>query len=183
MPKLNWFNLKQDFAEKLQTQEISQDDISFIKETLQIFARGYFFGGQVGEGGSTVDISTIIQTIYPVGSIYISVNNVNPTILFGGVWEPIEDVFLLACGKRPAGEIGGEETHQLTVGELPAHTHQYKRHSLNREDTDPETGQDAYGVSNKTLDERIGTSEMTGGDQPHNNMPPYLTVYMWKRVN
>lgn len=138
MPKLNWFNLKQDFAEKLQSQEISQDDISFIKDTLQIFARGYFFGGQIGGGGETVDINTIIQTIYPVGSIYISINNTNPTILFGGTWEQIEDVFLLGCGKRSAGEIGGEEVHQLTVDEMPAHSHSYKRHSLNREDTDPE---------------------------------------------
>lgn len=105
MPKFNWFEQKQKFTEKLQTQEISVDDISFIKDTLQIFARGYFFGGQIGGEGSTIDINTIVQAMYPVGSIYVSVNNTNPTILFGGVWEPIEDVFLLACGKRPSERL------------------------------------------------------------------------------
>lgn len=49
--------------------------------------------------------------------------------------------------------------HQLSIGEIPTHSHSYERYSLNREYTDPEPGQDTYGVSNKTLEERIGTSE------------------------
>jgi hypothetical protein len=125
-----------------------------------------------------------IEIVYPVGSIYMSVSNINPNLLFGiGEWEAIEDRFLLGAGSRMSGEIGGEETHTLTIDELPSHSHQYKRHSLDRDDTDPTTGKDAYGVSNKTLDERLGTTELSGGNQPHNNMPPYLTVYMWKRIN
>ena len=126
-----------------------------------------------------------VQSLYPIGSIYISTNSTNPVNIFRfGTWERIEDMFLLAAGSQySAGSTGGEATHTLTIDEIPAHTHQYKRHSLNREDTDPETGQDAYGVSNKTLEERIGTSESTGGGQAHNNMPPYLAVYVWKRIN
>lgn len=133
----------------------------------------------------STDISNTkwIEIVYPIGSIYISVNNTNPNLLFGiGEWEAIEDRFLLGVGTHTAGETGGEEIHTLTIDELPSHSHQYKRHSLNMDDTDPTTGVDAYGVSNKTLDERLGTTELSGGGQPHNNMPPYLTVYMWKRI-
>lgn len=125
-----------------------------------------------------------IEIVYPVGSIYTSVSNTDPKLLFGiGEWEAIEDRFLLSAGNHAAGETGGEETHLLTTDELPSHSHQYKRHSLDRNDSDPTTGKDAYGVSNKTLDERLGTTESSGGNKPHNNMPPYLVVYMWKRIS
>ena len=134
----------------------------------------------------SVDVTNTkwIEIVYPVGSIYMSVSDINPNLLFGiGECEAIEDRFLLGAGNHTAGETGGEETHTLTIDELPSHSHQYKRHSLDRDDMDPTTGKDAYGVSNKTLDERMGTTELSGGDQPHNNMPPYLAVYMWKRIS
>lgn len=125
-----------------------------------------------------------IDIVYPVGSIYLSISDINPNLLFGiGEWEAIEDRFLLGVGIHAAGETGGEETHLLTIDELPSHSHQYKRHSLDRDDMDPTTGKDAYGVSNKTLDERLGTTELSGANQPHNNMPPYLAVYIWKRIS
>ena len=128
---------------------------------------------------------TDVQSLYPIGALYMSTNSTDPSSIFKfGTWERIEDCFLLAAGTQyAAGSTGGEATHTLTIDELPSHSHQYKRHSLNREDNDPVTGTDAYGVSNKTLDERMGTSEVTGGGQPHNNMPPYLAVYVWKRVS
>ena len=128
---------------------------------------------------------TDVQSLYPIGALYMSTNSTDPSNIFKfGTWERIEDCFLLAAGSQYApGTTGGEATHTLTVDEIPSHYHQYKRHSLNREDNDPVTGTDAYGVSNKTLDERMGTSEVTGGGQPHNNMPPYLAVYVWKRIN
>ena len=64
--------------------------------------------------------------MYPVGSIYLSINSINPGILFGGTWEQIKDSFLLAAGDiHEAGEIGGEETHTLTVEEIPSHTHKF----------------------------------------------------------
>ena len=57
---------------------------------------------------------------YPVGSIYMSVNNINPANFFGGKWEQIKDRFLLACGSTYSnGSTGGEAIHQLTVDELP----------------------------------------------------------------
>lgn len=74
-------------------------------------------------------------SIYPVGSIYMSVNNVNPSTVFGGTWEQIKDRFLLASGDTyNNGQTGGSATHtpsgtvgahSLTTNEIPAHTHGY----------------------------------------------------------
>ena len=68
--------------------------------------------------------------IYPIGSIYMSINETNPSELFGGEWEQIEDTFLLACGtKYSNGAIGGEEKHTLTKDEMPSHTHTQNSHN------------------------------------------------------
>lgn len=126
----------------------------------------------------------IIDMIYPVGSLYISVSSISPTSLFGfGIWQQITDVFLLAAGNvYNNGDVGGEATHVLTEDEMPSHSHTYKRHAFNNSDTDPETGDDVYGVTNKTLSAHAGSTSAVGGGQAHNNMPPYLAVNVWKRV-
>lgn len=72
--------------------------------------------------------STVVKLIkllsWPVGSIYTSSLPTDPHELFGGTWEPIQDVFLYCAGpKHVAGETGGEETHKLTVEEMPEHNH------------------------------------------------------------
>lgn len=68
--------------------------------------------------------------IYPIGSIYLSVNSVDPSTLFGGTWEKIKDRFLLSSGDTYSnGSIGGEASHTLTINEMPSHKHrinQYK---------------------------------------------------------
>lgn len=68
-----------------------------------------------------------LNTIYPVGSIYLSVLETSPSSLFGGTWERIEDVFLLACGNSyKAGQMGGESEHILELDEMPSHNHSLK---------------------------------------------------------
>lgn len=127
---------------------------------------------------------TINALIPVIGEIYITTSNENPSVRFlGTTWEQIKDTFLLASGDSYAlGSIGGEAMHTLTIDEMPAHSHTYKRHEFDRNDTDPDTGEDVYGANNKTLGARIGTTEVAGDGQPHNNMPPYLAVSVWKRV-
>lgn len=111
-------------------------------------------------------------TAYPVGSIYISVNSTNPNTLFGGTWEQLKDVFLLAAGDTySAGSTGGEATHTLTIEEMPSHTHSAAVKAYNIP-----SGYDSAGGATS------GSTGATGGNQPHNNMPPYLAVYAWKRV-
>ena len=74
----------------------------------------------------------IVDMIYPVGSIYMSVNNVSPSTLFGGTWVQIQDKFLLASGSNHTnGNTGGSDTHTLNTNELPAHTHIIPEHRHN----------------------------------------------------
>lgn len=141
-----------------------------------------------GETGGAVIASMLIEMVYPVGSIYMSMNNTSPNILFGfGEWEQIEDRFLLAAGPTySAGTTGGEAEHTLTELEMPAHDHEFDRHQLWKNEQVPPsttTQGDGYGVSNKTLPIYTDSTIATGAGEAHNNMPPYLTVYMWKRIN
>jgi len=118
--------------------------------------------------------------IYPVGSIYISVNNVNPSTLFGGTWAQIKDKFLLAAGSAYSnGDTGGEATHTLTVNEMPSHSHNINIGVA----LAPESG--GGGLNNGFPVAKDNISRDTnskGGGQPHNNMPPYLVVAIWKRT-
>lgn len=73
----------------------------------------------------TASILAIPSSIYPVGSIYMSLNSADPATLFGGSWDKLEDgrVLIGANGTYTAGTKGGSFTHTLTVNELPAHSH------------------------------------------------------------
>ena len=116
------------------------------------------------------------QVVYPVGSIYMSVNNTNPSTFFGGTWERLKDRFLLAAGDTyAAGSTGGEATHTLTISEMPRHTHSSKAPIYARNGGNPSM---YSGVGSSYPD----VVDYTGGGQAHNNMPPYLAVYVWKRI-
>lgn len=128
--------------------------------------------------GELIDIGggTDIDTIYPVGSIYMSVNSTNPSSLFTGTtWEQLKDRFLLGAGDvYTNGATGGEATHTLTIDEIPAHTHSLgMAGGSNAQDAGNYRG---VNTSNTT------DSGSAGGGQAHNNLPPYLVVFMWKRT-
>lgn len=153
---------------------------------------------QLSEKANVNDVPTVmsvLNAVYPVGAIYVSTVSTDPSTLFGfGTWERIKDTFLLAAGDvHSGGESGGEETHLLTKDEMPSHTHKFER-SLDdgatwREVLAGRTGsswtKDYYFGGGDTLkahaEWNIRIAE-TGGGTAHNNMPPYLTVYMWKRT-
>lgn len=138
---------------------------------------------------------------YPVGAIYISVVPSSPVTLFGGEWEALpEGRVLLTQGESyPAGSTGGEATHTLTVDEMPAHSHNASTNNAGNHSHTLDYGYDDNDAANSSVDscwnvqKQISTSqagthshtvtiENTGGGQAHNNMPPYLAVYMWKRT-
>lgn len=120
----------------------------------------------------------LMSQIYPVGSIYMSIQEVSPAALFGGVWERIENAFLLAASSaHPVGETGGEAKVTLTQAQMPKHSHAIRRMEIGSGVTDTYIFARPYESSGDN-----SQTSVVGGDQPHNNMPPYLSVYMWKRV-
>lgn len=124
----------------------------------------------------------ICDLIYPVGSIYISANNTNPSLLFGGEWVQIKDTFLLACGDTyNSGATGGEATHTLTTDEMPSHRHSRITAPQSWAERDSSASQ-IISPSSGSAKNVTKYSAYTGGGQAHNNMPPYLAVYMWKRI-
>ena len=145
----------------------------------------------------SVNGKELIDLIYPVGSIYMSVNNVSPQTFFGGTWTQIQDRFLLAAGSSyAAGSTGGEATHTLTVDEMPSH----EGHLVSNDysgGSDVGTAKGKYLASSTMYDygdtgrgwNVVSNNEVylpgysRGGSQAHNNMPPYIAVYMWKRVS
>ena len=137
------------------------------------------------------------RAIYPIGSIYMSVNNLDPSQIFGGTWQPIKDRFLLASGDTyDLGDTGGVasytssgtvEPHTLTVNEMPAHEHELVGNVVELDINIPTD------VSVFVPHGNISASHTTvaGSGLPHShsftgvlvdNMPPYLVVNVWVRV-
>lgn len=139
---------------------------------------------QINEIGDNLQFeiikSQLLNSIYPIGSIYMSVNSTNPENFIGGTWERIQDKFLLASGSTySAGSTGGEATHKLTIDEMPKH-----RHEMIMRNTGTNYYENPYPPYTAVGDTTNSSAGMlyAGGDQPHNNMPPYLAVYVWKRT-
>lgn len=124
---------------------------------------------------------------YPVGSIYISTNATSPATLFGGQWDEIHGAFLFAnSALHKAGEIGGEEEHTLTAQEMPAHYHDVYAGNPSGDDSSP-SGYSGWSnvndLTDKTYWVKASKTSTAGSGAAHNNMPPYLSVYMWERVS
>lgn len=136
---------------------------------------------QIRRAGSTTwtyyDWRSFALFAYPIGSIYIAYNHISPAVLFGGTWERISNRFLWGVDENGGvGVVGGEKTHTLTSAEMPAHSHGsvYSQHAQGVSKqyawyTEPGTsiGYGSYSV---------------GENQPHNNMPPYIQVSIWRRT-
>ena len=128
-------------------------------------------------------IDAILSRIYPVGSIYLSVDSTSPESIFGDTWEPIPPgKMLLSAGDGYAVEsTGGEAEHTLTVDELPSHSHDMIIKNTNENGRTDEANNSGSGSSGF---ENFATwhTKTTGGGKAHNNLPPYLAVYLWKRI-
>lgn len=134
---------------------------------------------QTKETKTETNLNNYWKTIYPVGSIFISVSSTNPKTLFGGTWVA------WGSGRVPVGvnandndfntveKTGGEKKHILTVSEIPSHSHNIKIGN------NVVPGNNLFGVSNETGQ---ATTEYAGGGQSHNNLQPYITCYMFKRT-
>ena len=153
---------------------------------------------------------TTLQAVYPVGSIYMSVNNVSPSVLFGfGVWEKIEDKFLLGSGTTyENGSTGGSADSVVVSHNHTQNSHTHKALSNRRFVVVGEganwgySGKIKIGTGeNTTAYYYVHSTENTGGIIEHTetaeasptinstgesgtnkNMPPYLAVNIWMRI-
>ena len=150
----------------------------------------------------------LLDYIYPVGSIYMSANNVNPGTFLGGTWTQITDKFLLAAGsKYTAGSVGGSATKTISTANLPnytlysaSHTHTQAAHNhgipgynqangsgsgISKEDATSTVNNNwAYSTTSATPTINGTTITVTSGGSgtAMDIMPPYEVVYTWKRT-
>lgn len=130
------------------------------------------------------------KNMYPVGSIYTSVKNTNPSSLFGGTWVSYGSGRTLVGVDAAQSEFstvektGGEKSHVLTINEMPSHSHPLNKNVPygmpynNLTGTATGTGGSVF-YKESYAPFTIGNA---GGNQAHNNLQPYITVYMWKRT-
>lgn len=139
----------------------------------------------------------LMNLIYPVGSIYMSVNSVDPSTLFGGTWEKIKDRFLLASGDTySGGATGGSATVTLNGNQsgIQAHSHGpstsgasfliTEGEPLTRHTVASGSGAENMVRSPSAVLRNASTATVAAksATEAHNNMPPYLVVNVWKRT-
>lgn len=141
------------------------------------------------QGKSTQKIkwSVLLDKLYPVGCIYQSTSSTSPAELFGGTWEQIKDRFILAAGDTyTAGSTGGEATHKLTDAEMPRHAHNIAKGAKITDGTGTKFETYDAHQSESSIAEGYywtATTLFAGNSKPHNNMPPYVAMYVWKRIS
>lgn len=162
--------------------------VDFIKQTYTPWNKSYEFT-RLKKGKDkpwTAWISPALEQCYPIGSIYQSTAPTNPTTFMGGVWERFGNGRVLVGADEADGDfntankIGGEKTHTLTIDEMPSHSHRQFVSANNGNDSiRKDWNADGNG---KAYDQGMETGR-AGGNKPHNNLQPYITVYRWRRIS
>lgn len=137
------------------------------------------------------DITAVLERLLPVGSIveWSPVDSGKADLstpakvaaYYGfGTWEAYGSgqMLLGVSDGHAIGSTGGEETHRLTIDEMPSHNH-----NVNLGYGSGGMGSSCGRVdANNPANRSWGPTGMSGGGQSHNNMPPYITVYRWRRT-
>ena len=139
-------------------------------------------------GDLTLDGVSFLLKAYPVGAIYVSTIQTNPSGLIGGIWDRIEGKFLVGISDTDstfadgATDIG-EKEHTLTTAEMPQHTHSLDdiyRHIVNTPGEIASGG--GWADQPRNLVSQLNTTNSAGNGLAHNNLPPFLPVYIFKRT-
>ena len=162
------------------------------------------------EGGVPKECSPIVDLVYPVGSLYFSTSSTNPSNLFGGTWVSYaQGRTIIGVGTSDRAfsenETGGESSHTLSSNEMPSHSHGLSTCNAGTYNDDYDwvspwgNNKGGGAVSTKVVAE-VSVSGLSaqryvknygyngqsmsseGGSQAHNNLPPYVVVYIWKRT-
>lgn len=130
-------------------------------------------------------VTDILNKIYPVGHIMMTENSANPStylgvgtwVAYGGGRVPV-GIDTSITDFSTVGQIGGAKEHTLTSNQMPKHNHPYQSRG------DVQYTLDGWGTQQSSADEVIHnyTTGDAGGNQPHNNLQPYIVCYMWKRT-
>lgn len=182
----------QFFAQLEQLAKNLQEEIKSINAGSEVMLKATY--DPSGKGDYLTSDKRIFDLVYPVGSIYMSLNKTNPGNLFGGTWEAIEGRFLLGAnattqiGGYPAGSTGGEASHVLKQAELPNYNLPVSGGEnvlYSKDGVDPaayaQTSGSGWGLPNwGAANVQVSSG---GSGQAHNNMPPYLAVHMWQRMS
>lgn len=139
-----------------------------------------------------VDTKELFNLIYPVGAIYLSAVNFNPGTVFGGTWEQIKDRFLLSAGDSyEVGTTGGKTNYELsanigavdgTTTALGYTTNGPTAYQLAHGPSYVVYGASSTGFPDSVWNHSTNVTEHGVNESYITIMPPYLTVYMWKRV-
>ena len=134
---------------------------------------------------------------YRVGDYLFSENATHPSTSWPGTsWVQVQGRTILGAGEDyPVGSEGGEAEHTLTQPEMPRHYH--RTLAPNKNNTNDKTTSSGAVLPSVDWENSVGVGVASdpmadidfipegcysGGGQPHNNMPPYLAVYMWRRT-
>lgn len=138
-------------------------------------------------------IDNTINSVYPIGSVYISLTETNPGTYLKGIWEQFgQGRTLIGEGTGDDGtdsqtftadSTGGEYKHKLTVDEMPSHKHARGTMVSAQERSGYGLALNGDGFLDRAMISGHGDTDNKGGDASHNNVQPYITVYFWKRVN
>lgn len=144
-----------------------------------------------GESTQKIKWSALLDKLYPVGCIYQSASSTSPASLFGGTWEQIKDRFILASGDTfAAGSTGGSASHNHSIGEMFAASYfngDYVEYNY--------SGKASWTANYKNTIPNGETSNLTGTaihesgltvygspTKEADNLPPYIAMYIWRRI-
>ena len=158
---------------------------------------------KIGRAGQGIDIDGDLgSSLYPVGAVIFSADNINPGVRFSGTtWtQEAEGRFIAGVGTGndgtntqavPAGnDSTGKYKHTLTEAELPSHNHKtFKDISSSTNNTanfaarkDASGGSQNYAIQSTTETPDVFPTSNTGSGTAHNNTPPSFGLYVWKRT-
>lgn len=125
--------------------------------------------------------TTLLDAVYPVGSIYMSYEETSPATRFGGTWSAITG-FPWLHGSKTCGTTGGEETHTLSESEMPKHNHACPCAVIYGGNAT--TYRNLFATNSKLWSEADWNNPVSsaGGSQSHNNLPPYYVLRGWRRT-
>lgn len=133
-------------------------------------------------------LAAVVERDHPVGSLYISEKSTSPAELYGGTWERIEGKFIMgASDTYPAGSTGGEASVALTKENNGPHDHTFVKFTTGAINTDPSGNTVQRGLGSNASQAVLNFPDnfqlsTSGEGKPHNNIPPYYSMYIWRRV-